>query len=58
MSRFEATVRLVQALDPCAGGMNDSLLSMLRRALGAPQYQLPIFPAGFDGSNCGSALVR
>ena len=47
-------VRLMQAVEAHGGGMNVSLLSMLPRALAAPEYRLPDYPRWLDGANRGS----
>jgi len=47
-------VRLKQTVEEHGGGMNVSLLSLLPRALAAPEYRLPDYPRWFDGANRGS----
>jgi len=47
-------VRLMQEAEAHGGGMNISLLSVLPRALVAPEYRLPDYWRWFDGANRGS----
>ena len=47
-------VRLMQAVEAQGGGMNISLLSMLPRALAAPEYRLPDYRRWLTGANRGS----
>lgn len=47
-------VRLMQEAEAHGGGMNVSLVSMLPRALAAPEYRLPDYLRWFDGANRGS----
>jgi pimeloyl-ACP methyl ester carboxylesterase len=47
-------VRLMQEVEAHGGGMNVSLLSMLPRALAAPEYRLPDYRRWLDGANRGS----
>jgi pimeloyl-ACP methyl ester carboxylesterase len=47
-------VRLMQEVEVQGGGMNVSLLSMLPRALAAPEYRLPDYRRWLDGANRGS----
>ena len=47
-------VRLMQEAEAHGGGMNVSLISMLPRALAAPEYRLPDYRRWFDGANRGS----
>lgn len=47
-------VRLMQEVEAKGGGMNVSFLSMLPRALAAPEYRLPDYRRWLDGANRGS----
>jgi len=47
-------VRLMQTVEAHGGGMNASLLSILPRALAAPEYRLTDYLRWFDGANRGS----
>jgi len=47
-------VSLMQTVEAYGGGMNVSLLSMLPRALVAPEYRLPDYPRWLDGASRGS----
>jgi len=47
-------VRLMQTVESHGGGMNVTLVSMLPRALAAPEYRLPDYPRWLDGANRGS----
>lgn len=47
-------VHLMQEVEARGGGMNVSLMSMLPRALAAPEYRLPDYRRWFDGANRGS----
>ena len=47
-------VHLMQELEAYGGGMNVSLVSMLPRALAAPEYRLPDYLRWFKGANRGS----
>ncbi len=47
-------VRLMQEVETHGGGMNVSLLSMMPRALAAPEYRLPDYWRWFTGANRGS----
>ncbi len=47
-------VRLMQAVEAAGGGMNVSFVSMLPRALAAPEYRLADYRRWFQGANRGS----
>lgn len=47
-------VRLMTQVEAHGGGMNVSILSMLPRALAAPEYRLPDYWRWLDGANRGS----
>ncbi|SNT71499.1 alpha/beta fold hydrolase [Paracoccus seriniphilus] len=47
-------VRLMQEVEAQGGGMDVSLVSMMPRALAAPEYRLPDYWRWLDGANRGS----
>ncbi|SDY90355.1 alpha/beta fold hydrolase [Citreimonas salinaria] len=53
----ELYVRLMQEIEAHGGGMNVALLSLLPRALAAPEYRLPDYPRWLDGANRGSGAM-